>query len=413
MKGSQLKPPSVHRLRAGLEQVPGALRYEPLVEDAGFGDQPGAEVVISDPGDGGRDPRIADAPLALEEDDVTVDEPRIGFEIPPQITDAKIRNTLGADRMGEIKRLFEVRGVDAFGAYLTFHQLAGQYGIYIRLEALVWMALEHLRDVNVPFKRKVELAFHAVLRHELFHFEVDCMIANWELATGVEVYWSSRKYRNANGYIELEEGLANAYMLRGFKYPSRLLGEAPGAYLALKRLCERQPVGYCDGPGYLRTAGGDFYLRECSQLSDDYHQSSAAPWHVPDEFDTFKLFNDVTRIDWTRCPIILRDQYNLQGLFDINISYFRTVDRIVETDRFKRALKKLDVTLRKRWESAKARISITTAGAGTDFKRWHDGGDDWYSIRVGLNFRAHLRYDRGEATWFAEEIGSHKELRHG
>lgn len=70
--------------------------------------------------------------------------------------------------------------------------------------------------------------FHAVLRHELFHFEVDCMIASWELATGVEVYWASRKYRNAAGYNELEEGLANAYMLRGFKYPSRLLGNAPG-----------------------------------------------------------------------------------------------------------------------------------------------------------------------------------------
>ena len=239
------------------------------------------------------------------------------------------------------------------------------------------------------------------------------MIANWELATGVEVYWSSRKYRNAAGYIELEEGLANAYMLRGFKYPTRLLGNAPGAYAALKRVCEQQPVGYRDGPVYLRSKSGNLYLRECSQLSDNYHGASAAPWHVPDEFDTLRLYIDVTQIDWTRSPIILQDHYDLQGLLGINISYFRMVDGMIETPEFRRALSKLDRGLQARWATVKEALAMTTAGNGTDFKRWSKGGADCYSVRVGPNFRAHLRYDRSNSAWFAEGIGSHKAMGHG
>ncbi|MCV7038967.1 hypothetical protein [Mycolicibacterium moriokaense] len=355
--------------------MPEALQHEPVPEDAGIGGEPGIEIVISDPGG---DLRLESPNDSSEpgHDGATVDEPVIGFEIPPDITDAEIRNMLGDDLIGKLHRLHEIRGVDALGWYVSFHQLGCQYGIYIRFEAVVWLALEFLQDVQVPLDRKLELAVQAILRHEIFHFEVDCMIANWELATGVEVYWSSRKHRNAAGYIELEEGLANAYMLRGFKYPTRLLGNAPGAYAALKRFCERQPIGYKDGPRYLRSNSSDLYLRECSQLADDYHGSSAAPWHVPDEFDTLKLYDDVTQIDWTRCPIILQDRYNLQGQLGINISYFRTVERIVETDRFRRALAKLDGTLQRQWEKVKDMLAVTTYGNGARFKRWHAGGDD-------------------------------------
>lgn len=409
---SRLSPTSVQRLREALEAVPGALRDEPMPEDAGVGDEPGVEILLSGSSDGPHPGLVEDVPLEIDGDGDAADELPIEFEIPPRVTDADVRNALGQGRIGELRRLHEIRGVDALGWYMTFHQLSAQYGIYIRFEAIVWLALEHLRDVAVPLKRKIELAFHAVLRHELFHFEVDCMIANWELATGVEVYWSSRrKYRNAAGYMELEEGLANAYMLRGFKNPTRLLGNARGVYAALKRLCEAQPAGYKDGPSYLRSV--DHYLKECSQLSDNYHGASSAPWLVPDQFDTLKMYTDVTQIDWTRCPIILQDHYDLQGLLGIDASYFRCVEGIVETDGFVRALKKLDGTVSTRWQHVKNTLAVTTSGSGPNFKRWPSGGADCYSVRVGPNFRAHLRYARGSKTWFAEEIGSHKAMGHG
>jgi hypothetical protein len=44
--------PSVRTIRAALEEVPGALRDDPLPEDAGAGGEPATEIWISDPDTG-------------------------------------------------------------------------------------------------------------------------------------------------------------------------------------------------------------------------------------------------------------------------------------------------------------------------------------------------------------------------
>jgi len=74
------------------------------------------------------------------------------------------------------------------------------------------LAVGTLGELPLPLERKIELAFHAILRHELFHFAADCMAANWELSLGMPVYWPAKaKLCNATNYIELEEALANAH----------------------------------------------------------------------------------------------------------------------------------------------------------------------------------------------------------
>ena len=175
-----MKPESVTRLRSGLEAVSGALRHDPIPEDTGIGLEPGIEIVISDPA-GGFARALADERPRFDDldEDGPREDPAVVFEVPPEVTEAQLTNLLGTERVGEIQRLLHLRGMDAIGAYLTFHQLAGQWGIYIQLERVVLLAFQYLDDVQVSLARKVELAFHAVLRHELFHFEVDCMAANW------------------------------------------------------------------------------------------------------------------------------------------------------------------------------------------------------------------------------------------
>lgn len=76
---------------------------------------------------------------------------------------------------------------------------------------------------------------------------------------------------------------ANAYMLRGFKHPTRLLGKSGGAYGALKRFCERQPAGYQEGPTYAMNRG--FYYDGRHELSEMYQHTSAAPWLSPEALD--------------------------------------------------------------------------------------------------------------------------------
>uniref|UniRef100_A1UB30 Uncharacterized protein n=1 Tax=Mycobacterium sp. (strain KMS) TaxID=189918 RepID=A1UB30_MYCSK len=365
-------PPSVRAIRSALDEVPGAIREEPLPEDAGAGSKPATEIPLWDPGDEWFATDVVDAPLESEWEEGVTDEPSVVFEVPPFVTDAGIREALGEDRIQQLRRLHQVRGVDALGWYVTFHQRRYQHGVHIPVEGVLWLVLHALQGVQLTVERRIELAFHAILRHELFHFEADCMTANWELATGVEVYWKSRGLRNNNGYIEQEEGLANAYMLRGFKHPTRLLANSAGTYSALKRFCEHQPPGYDYGPDFARTRTS--YLRECNWLSDTYHQASSATWHAPDALDTVIFYPNPVRIDWTRCPIILDDPVDLLQRLGIGVSLFRAVEDVLETPKFRSALSKLDSQLQKLWSTRKADLARSTALKSLDFKPWKKAG---------------------------------------
>lgn len=384
-------PPSVRGLREALEEVPGALRLEPEPEDTGLGEDPGLPTWISNPD---ADEQMSNALSSMPDDDLeegAVDEPLIVFEVPPAVTDADLREALGEDRIRKLQELHQIRGVDALGWYLTFHQLHSQYGVNIPLEGAAFLALQFLDSLALPLARKLELAFHAILRHELYHFEADCMIANWELTNGTETYWSSRKHRNAEGYIELEEALANAYMLRGFKHPTRLLANAPGAYAALKRFCLQQPAGYHDGPVYARSRTD--YINGCRDLASLYRAAAQSNWSVPSAFDSVMLYPNPVRIDWARCPIMIYDRADILHSLGIRPSYFQVVTGIEETEKFRRALRKLDRPIQKRWEASKSDLARSTALKSLDFKQWKRDGADYYSVRVGGNFRAHLRHD--------------------
>ncbi|MCR5977782.1 hypothetical protein GDN83_08520 [Gordonia jinghuaiqii] len=334
------------------------------------------------------------------------------FEVPPEITDDDLRNALGKERLEQLQRLEQIHGLDALGWYVTFHQRSYQHGVHIPFDGVVYLAIRAFSTLPLPTSRKVELAFHAIARHELFHFSVDCMAANWELATGVSVFWpAAAELRNSNGYDELEEALANAYMLRGFRHPSQVLSNSGGAYGALKEFCKQQPAGYCDGPDYARSRS--HYLDHCRQLSRDHHKSSAPTWRAPDALDPLIFYPGLVRVDWTRCPIIVHDRDDLLMTLGIGISAFRTILEITETSGFTRSLRKLDKRLQKQWQIRKADLKRSTALKSLDFKRWKPGGPNYYSVRVDSNFRAHLRYNPDETVWAAEDIGNHKAMGHG
>jgi hypothetical protein len=404
--------PSVRAIRAALEEIPGAiLDKPPMPEDVGAGGEPGTAVWAYQPD---IDTAVLEKSYAPTDDgpnDWLSDEPAVIFEVPPTVTDADIKHVLGENRIRKLQGLQQIRGIDALGWYVTFHQREAQHGVHIPFDGVLWLAVTALGNLSLSWERKIYLAFHAILRHELFHFEADCMTANWELATGVEVYWNARGHRNDDGYIEQEEALANAYMLRGFKHPTQRLANSAGAYRALKSCCEQQPAGYKDGPRYASTRSA--YLEECRDLSAMYHEVSDVDWHVPHAFDTLTLYPDIIRIDWTRCPIIFTDTHNLRGLLGIQTSFFQAVTNLEETSAFQKALTKLDKGIQRIWIMRKEQLAHSTALSSLNFKQWKAAGPGYYSVRVDGNYRAHLRYDRTTMTWFAESIGNHKAMGHG
>lgn len=402
--------PSVRAIRNALEDIPKAIRQDPLPEDAQGGTDPGAEIWVSDP-DSDLKSIAFDNPDPTTDEDAISDGPAVIFEIPPEVTDADIQNVLGRDEFSEMKRLHEIRGVDALGWYVTFHQRTAQHGVHIPLEGALLLAAQAFSHLPVPAERQIDLAFHAILRHELFHFAADCMAANWELTTNADIYWKAKeKHRNAQGYVELEEALANAYMLRGFQHPRRLLANSGGASPALRSYTKRQPAGYKDA--YLYAKSRAEYVAGCRDLSTQVQHSAEPGTPVPSALDTLLLYADPFRIDWTRCPIVISDRLDLRGLLGINVEYFTSIPYVAETPKFEKSLKKLGGSVKTKWEYQKDKLAQSTYLDSLGFQQWKKGGPDCYSVHVGSH-RAHLQLDRDQSTWSALDIGTHLAMGHG
>ncbi len=416
--------PSISHIRKALERIPDAIRYDdPSTDERSSGADPAIAVWISDPDLQGHAPDMTEANPAerlsadTEASGTMADEPAVAFEIPPQVTEAAIRNALGSE-LTKIQQLSQLRALDAYGWYTTFHQKRFQYGVHIPIEGILAFTLHAFADLKLPLEHKAQLAFHAILRHELFHFNVDCMAANWEMATGGAGFWAAKeRHRNEHGYVPLEEGLANAYMLRGFKYPSRVLADSGGAYQALKQFCERQPEGYKDAARYVKTRGRyghiDSFFDACSELSVMYRHEGEPTRHLPEALDSLLFYPDLIRIDWARCPIIVLDEHGFLDALGINVAFFQSISDIEETVKFTRAFKKLDKSIQKGWKASVEKLALSTSLNSLGFQPWKPDGADFYSVNVGGNYRAHLRYDRGASKWFAEAIGNHKEMGHG
>lgn len=293
----------------------------------------------------------ADAPQfelnapALRMDEAPVDdEPSIIFEIPPEIDERQIREALGRTGSGDFERMNEVTGTDALGWYFPFHCQMAQHGIYLSAKGILELAAhcfnrKYSEDQTEDLRRKLQYAAHAILRHEAFHFAAECMAANWELATGAACYIRARtQLRGSAGYIEQEEALANAYMLRGFRWVSSVT-EGARATQSLKLYVKGQPSGYNRGPDYVPAHR---YELGCKELAFDYHRQMVVQWFAPrGTFDSALLYPNANRIDWRRCPILLLDEGGLLTELGIVTRFIGTVAGIAESSSFAKQLARL------------------------------------------------------------------------
>jgi len=229
-----MRLPSIHTIRISLAEIDGALVDDPSTSPVDTGQIPCVQ--IHDP-EGGIQPTedlLGSTPSDEESDETDTDEASIIFEIPPELDDRQMREALSQHPGRDFERLVQLNGVDALGWYLPFHQRIAQHGIYISSAGALWLAKRCFRrkysdDVRTDISTKLHYAVHAILRHETFHFAAECMTANWELATGATCYLKANKdLKSKAGYIEKEEALANAYMLRGFRWASSATRGANG-----------------------------------------------------------------------------------------------------------------------------------------------------------------------------------------
>jgi hypothetical protein len=396
----------VSDLRRALVEIDGSLRETPEINHRASGDI----AVLQEPfGEAGH--RIARGfpDLARDDESGTGGDPLIIAELPPEIELDDAAPLISMEEAEKVRTRVSMHGVDALGWYITFHQKAYQWGIYLSADGIRFLAdpvQGIFGSLNVGPRRRVELACHAILRHELMHFAVDYMAAQWELATGFCCFWPAIKLRDPKlGYAPLEEELANSYMLRGFRFPSQSLRE-PGAYKSLRKFVRIMPPGYRDAVSNVSRSSFDALL-ELQICEFEGYLERPYRTSFPDGFDHLSLYPSLRPIDWRYCPILLDTG---RSAVPISLRIITSIKMIDESLRFKRSIQRMPPAVRRSWDRVKEKLHVSTQIPGLDFKPWER---DVFSVRVNGSVRAHLRIIRETGECLADAIGSHANMGHG
>jgi hypothetical protein len=338
------------------------------------------------------------------------------FEYPPEIEKGDLNKILSSEAGKEIAAEAMVKGIDAYGWYLSFHYLGPQWGIYIPKSRILLFAIQVYRHLNCDLNKKLQLAFYSIMRHELCHFFVDYFSAQFELIVGRACYLPAAKnLKDQNlGYNLLEEQLANAWMLRGLRYPEKRIREDM-AYSYLISFTINQPPGYRDGikiidkPSFI-----DALNRLCSEYSSQCPEGMDLDRKIPESaVDLYNLYPFDKKDAWKYCAIHIIDDMDELGLPSFDVNLFPFISRIIESRKFSKMFGQLSSEIQKKWKRVKQQLGISTGFPGLDFKKFPKAGKNVYSVRVDKSYRCHLLYNSKERLWTAFEIGSHKKLGHG
>ena len=152
----------------------------------------------------------------------------------------------------------------------------------------------------------------------------------------------------------------------------------------------------------------DRLVRESALASEAFKQELLY------QLDGVQLLPFGPYLDWRVCPVhVIRDEQRL-NLPPFDIDLLRLAEGVRETEAFNKDLGRLHPDVQRAWPKTKEKILLDSTLPGLDFKRFHDGGERVYSVRVNKAVRAHLRRVPTPSGWLeAFRIGSHREMGHG
>lgn len=335
------------------------------------------------------------------------------FEYGADIDDDLVKGVLDGPGGEALRRASRIQGMEAYGAYLSFHVRGAQWGIYIRDLAIEQIAHRELSTLQVPIDVKRRIAFRVIHQHELFHFAVDYFTAQVELLLRTPCWIPGRELRrNEPPYYSLEEQLATAHQVRSLRPGPRSL-QAQGRAAALKQLIGLLPPGYNDA---YRSVHDLSFHRDIRRMVGEYLEGiENSPCNgLEDEAVDYALLLPVGDPElWRYCPVHRIHDGEKYGLPPLAIDLFETVCRIREGAGFRRALRKLPAKVQRDWKNTKKKLAQGVSRRGLDFKRWRPQRDSMvYSVRVnGAGYRAHIQFKVG--MWEAIGIGDHKKMGHG
>lgn len=333
------------------------------------------------------------------------------FEVPPELRPADLAHELAKNDDGDFSRKLQLWGLDALAHYVPFHYVGIQHGIYLHSLGVskLWLSLYQSGwRSSKTLQEQLGYCMAALMRHEAFHFEAEQMVSNLEMITREPLYIRAKEILKepADGIHEKEEALANAYMLRGFRYPSRTLSGS-GISKYLKAFTLRMPRGYRDAIACFEEP---YWSSKRRKLSYEYYATASVKREVR-TVDLALLYPSVGPIDTRKCPVVFDDNDNLFSKIGI-VPLIDSIPEVGESEKFKKQLSKMKCErIQKEWLRTKTKLAVDVQQRSLDFKQWSKGGADVFSVRVNREARAHIR-KLWDNCWLAEEIGHHDQMGH-
>ena len=210
------------------------------------------------------------------------------------------------------------------------------------------------------------------------------------------------------GYLEIEETAANAFMLR-----QAALQETRRSVDLLEKFVRSQPRGYREAIDATGDQAFDDAVRETMR-------SYTAVWAEEYNLDLGSPALDLQRIlplsredALSACPVYVISDLELIGLTPATLRLVTAIKEIDETEEFRKAFAKQPQNIQQAWHR-KRDLLRNAIPPGADFKPMKNRRQRIYSIRLNKSYRVHLRPPpQGQEAWTAFEIGNHKEMGHG
>jgi len=299
------------------------------------------------------------------------------------------------------------KGIEALAWYTSFHNSDEEWGIYIPMTSVHYIADRLFGNDRSDKNKKYNLAFNILLQHERFHFLADYAQTQIELLLGEPCRYLLVKQFRTGQYLEIEEALANASMLLALQKIS-----TKKQFERIKKFVGSQPSGYKDAVPYFDDS--DLFEHGLSEVVKSYVGIFALDKNVSlpiNSIDWTSHFPSSEKINWNDCPLNIIHDDSLVSLSPLAPKFLPCIPDIRETKKFKKKFSKLARQYQNSWLETKSELANRPPNP-KQFEALMGKLRGIYSVRVGSGHRAHLKPINKYEYWEAFEIGTHTEMQH-
>ena len=355
-------------------------------------------------------PRIVAEMGRLQNPLAEVDHPDkcdLSINVFDELPEEQLNEMKGRRRetLDELSKRVKIYGTDALAWYVSYHY-DSKWGIYIPFSSL-----ENLRETHYRRSRKAKefiwsKCLQILLAHEFHHFYIDYIVGRWELFLLSSISQPAKVVVKSSpaSYLEIEEAGAEARLLRFVKehYGSR-------EFKKWSRHVAGGLPGYREG---VRSVDPEQFARVIQETVKSYLSVLAPAINLSASVHLSHAIGD-SAIPWRDCPIyIIHDEMDV-ACQPVEVLRYERILIAHETNRFKKAFKRLHPNVQGKWQKKKSEIAERLKPGTLEPLKGQHG--QWEIRFNGTKHRAVISPEKASRplTWVGEKIGTHRDIGTG